>query len=123
MDTEARRIGSLTTKLIALALIVICLAVGAVGLILPVIPGLLFVAIAVMIIARHFPSIDRQLRKNRTIRGYLDSANGFSGLSRQKKVQFGCLLCVRLLIDTVACFVSLVVKLLGLALVTWRAYR
>ena len=64
-------------KLFAGIFIVICLAVGVVGLILPIIPGLLFLAIAAMIAARHSPSLDRWLRKNRVIGSYLDSGEGF----------------------------------------------
>lgn len=123
MRTRDSVIGSLTAKLIACALIVICFAVGAVGLILPVIPGLLFVAVALMIIARCFPSIGRRLRRNRTMSSYLDSADGFLDLSFPKKVQYGCLLCLRLFIDAVAFVVLVTSKLLGFAVVKYQSYR
>lgn len=123
MRTEPGFIGSMTTKLIACLLIVICFAVGAVGLILPIIPGLLFVAIALIVAARYFPSIDRRLRKSRTMRSYLDSADGFSGLSFMKKLQYGCLLCLRLFVDAVAFLVCVVSKLLGFAVVKYQSYR
>ncbi len=76
---------SLLAKLFAGIFIVICLAVGVVGLILPIIPGLLFLAIAAMIAARHSPSLDRWLRKNRVIGSYLDSGEGFLTLSWLQK--------------------------------------
>lgn len=123
MKTEPGLIGNITAKLIACLLIVTCFAVGAVGLILPIIPGLLFVAIALIVTAKYFPSIDRRLRKSRTLRGYLDSADGFSGLSFMKKVQYGCLLCLRLFVDAVAFFVYVVSKLLGFAVVKYQSYR
>ena len=104
-------------------LIVVCFAVGAVGLILPIIPGLLFVAIALMLVARHFPAIDRRLRKSRTLGSYLDSAEGFGGLSWPKKLRYGCLLCLRLFVDAVACFVYLASRLLGFAVVKYQSYR
>jgi hypothetical protein len=44
------KLNSLLAKLFAGIFIVICLAVGIVGLILPIIPGLLFLAIAAMIV-------------------------------------------------------------------------
>ena len=123
MKTKTGLIGSLTTKLIACLFILICLALGAVGLILPIIPGLLFLAIALMIIAKLSPSIDRQLRKNRTISSYLDSADGFVSLSLLKKVQYGCLLCLQLFIDAIAFCVLVVTKLLGFAVVKYQSYR
>ena len=123
LRSEHNSIGRLTSKLIAAFFIVLCFAVGAVGLVLPIIPGLLFVAIALMIVARHFPSIDRQLRRSKTIRSYLNSADGFSGLSFASKVQFGCLLCLRLFIDAVALIVLAVGKVLGLAATTYQSYR
>jgi uncharacterized membrane protein YbaN (DUF454 family) len=123
MKMETGFVGHLTTRLIACLLIVLCFAVGAVGLILPVIPGLLFVAVALMLIARFFPAIDRQLRRNRTIESYLDSADGFGRLSWPKKLQYGCLLCLRLFIDTVAFCVYVVSKLLGFAVVKYQSYR
>ena len=67
MTTETGIIGRFGATLIACMLILVCVAVGAVGLILPVVPGLLFLAIALMLVARLSPSIDRRLRRNRTI--------------------------------------------------------
>ena len=123
MKTKTGLIGSLTTKLIACLFILICLALGAVGLILPIVPGLLFLAIALMIIAKLSPSIDRQLRKNRTISSYLDGADCFLSLSLLKKVQYGCLLCLQLFIDAIAFCVLVVTKLLGFAVVKYQSYR
>jgi uncharacterized membrane protein YbaN (DUF454 family) len=123
MKTQPGTIGSLTSKLIACVLIVICFAVGAVGLVLPIIPGLLFLAIALMIVARYFPSVDRRLRRNRTIGSYLESSEGFAGLSFARKIQYGLLLCLRLFVDAVAFLVYAVSKLLGFAVVKYQSYR
>ena len=123
MKSQARWVGSLTTKLVAILLIVICFAVGAVGLILPIIPGLLFVAIALMIVAHYFPSIGRRLKRNRTIASYLESAEGFRGLSLGKQLQYGCLLCLRLFVDAVAFCVYFVSKMLSFAVVKYQSYR
>jgi uncharacterized membrane protein YbaN (DUF454 family) len=123
MKTETGVIGSLTAKLIACFLIVICFAVGAVGLVLPIIPGLLFVAIALMLVAKFFPPIDRFLRRSRTLRSYLDSAAGFGRLAWPKKLQYGGLLCLRLFVDAVAFLVYVASRLLGLAVVKYQSYR
>ncbi len=95
-------IGSVASKLVAILLIVICVAVGAVGLILPIIPGLLFLAIALMLIASFFPTVDRRLRRNRTLRSYLERADGFGDLGIVKKFQYGCLLCLRAFVGAIA---------------------
>lgn len=117
------RIGSMASKLIAILLIVICVAVGAVGLIVPFIPGLLFLAIALMLIASFFPSVDRRLRRNRTLRSFLESADGFGDLSIVKKIRYGGLLCLRAFVDAIAVLVCGVSKLLSCAAVKYQAYR
>lgn len=116
-------IGRLTSKVIACLLIVICFAVGAVGLVLPIVPGLLFVAVALMIVARYFPSVGRRLRKSRTIASYLESSEGFGNLSFGKKLQYGALLCLRVFVDAVALLVYAASKLLGFAVVKYQSYR
>jgi len=45
--------------------------------------------------------------------GYLDSTDGFLALTLPKKIQFGALLCLKMLIDAVAYVVSLVAKLVS----------
>jgi uncharacterized membrane protein YbaN (DUF454 family) len=110
MKSEASGTSS-TAKLIACLLVLIFLAVGAVGLILPIIPGLLFLAIAAVVAAKHSSSIDRLLRRSPALAGYLDSADGFVDLTFWRKVQFGCLLCLKMSIDGIAFVVSVVTKL------------
>jgi hypothetical protein len=63
------------------------------------------------------------LRKNRTIGSYLQSSDGFGGLSFGKKIQYGLLLCLRLFVDAVAFLVYVASKLLGLAVVKYQSYR
>ena len=115
--------GRFTARLIAVLLIVVCFAVGAVGLILPIIPGLLFVAIALMLIAKFFPTVDGRLRQNRTLRRYLESADGFSALDWAGKLRFGALLCLRLFVDAIAIVVWVVARALGFAVERYQAYR
>jgi uncharacterized membrane protein YbaN (DUF454 family) len=108
---SANPIDNATAKLIACVVILVCLAVGLAGLILPIIPGLLFLGLAALIAARHSPALERLLRSNATISGYLDSTDGFLDLPLAKKVQLGLLLCVKMLIDTIAFVVTFVAKL------------
>ena len=127
MSSEAgntrRVVGSVTAKLLAVLFIVICVAVGAVGLILPIIPGLLFLAIAIMIIAKTFPALDRRMRRNRTLKGYLDSADGFWTLSILKKCQYGLLLCLQLFIDAAAFLIFIAARTLDFAVGKYQSLR
>ena len=113
MSSEANLIDNATAKLIALLIILVCLAVGLAGLILPIIPGLLFLGIAALVAARHSPALERMFRSNPTMNGYMDSTDGFIDLPLAKKVQVGALLCLKMLIDGVAYVVSAVAKLIS----------
>ena len=102
MRKKKANIGSVSVKLIAALFVVICLAIGAVGIVLPIIPGLLFLALAALIVTRHFPSTEFWLRRSRTIGGYLDKTDGFFELDLRHKLMLGGLLCVKMLIDGIA---------------------
>jgi uncharacterized membrane protein YbaN (DUF454 family) len=117
------RLNGLLAKLFAGIFIVICLAVGVVGLILPIIPGLLFLAIAAMIAARHSPSLDRWLRKNRVIGSYLDSGEGFLNLSWLRKIQFLLWLCLKIFIDAIMLIFALIANLLTFSVKQYQTYR
>lgn len=123
MKAAAPSAGDVTAKLIACVLVIGFLVIGAVGLILPIIPGLLFLAIAAIVAARHLPSLDRMLRRNRTMGGYLDSADRFSDLELSQKIRYGCLLCLKMLIDGVAFAVSAAMKLVRFAVTADRSRR
>ena len=115
MQTETSTFDSLSTKLIACAVIIACLALGAVGLILPLLPGLLFLAIAAVVAAKLSPTFERMLRQSPTLSGYLDRTDGFAALSWGKKLQVAGLLCVKVLVDGVALLVAGVIRLVRAA--------
>ena len=123
MSGVTTSIGNWTARLVAAALVVICLAVGAVGLILPIVPGLLFIAIALLLLAHFFPGIERRMRRSRVLASYLDAAAGFRSLSLGAKLRYGAWLCLRVLVDTVALLVWSVSKVLGFAVRHYQAYR
>ena len=50
-DTDTHSFDNVSTKLIAAGVIVVCLLLGFAGLILPLLPGLLFLAIAAIVAA------------------------------------------------------------------------
>jgi uncharacterized membrane protein YbaN (DUF454 family) len=115
MESETRTFDSATAKVIACAVIIACLALGAVGLLLPIVPGLLFLLIAAVVAAKLSPSFERTLRQNATIAGYLDRTEGFAELPIGRKIQVVGLLCVKMLIDAVALLVSGVMRLVKAA--------
>ncbi|MBN4075358.1 MAG: hypothetical protein COA71_07995 [SAR86 cluster bacterium] len=120
---NSSRLNNLLAKILAGFFVLICLAVGIVGLILPIIPGLLFLSIAAMITARHSPSLDRWFRKNRIIRGYLDSGEGFLNLSWLRRIQFILWLCLKIFIDTIVMIFALIAGLLTFSVKKYQSYR
>jgi uncharacterized membrane protein YbaN (DUF454 family) len=106
MQTETPAFDSITTKLIACVVIVACLVLGGIGLIVPIIPGLLFVVIAAALAARLSPEFNRTLRRHATLAGYLDKLDALTGLPLGKKIQVVLLLGVKMLVDGVALLVS-----------------
>ena len=114
-DTSSPSFDNLSTKLIACGVIVVCLLLGLAGLILPLIPGLLFIAIAALVAAKLSPRFAETLRQNDTLRGYLDRTEGFTGLPLDKKLRLTGLLFVKMLIDGVALLVAGVMKLVKAA--------
>jgi uncharacterized membrane protein YbaN (DUF454 family) len=106
---------NVSTKLIAAGVIVVCLLLGFAGLILPLIPGLLFLGIAAVVAAKLSPRFAATLRQNDTLRGYLDRTEGFENLALGDKIKLAGLLFVKVLIDGVAFLVAGVMKLLKAA--------
>jgi uncharacterized membrane protein YbaN (DUF454 family) len=115
MTNDTPVFDNLTTKLIACAVIVACLFLGLAGLILPLIPGLLFIAIALFVAAKLSPRFATVVRENDTLRGYLDQADRIAGVPLAQKIQVIGLLFVKMLIDGVALLVAGVMKIVKAA--------
>jgi uncharacterized membrane protein YbaN (DUF454 family) len=113
MSTNANHIGTVSAKVIAGIFILAFLAIGAVGLILPILPGVLFIALAVLLLARHFPSMDAWLRRNPKVSRYLDSTNEFLDLPIQTKARLGGWYIAKLLLDAAALILATVRSLLN----------
>ena len=115
MQTDTNTFDNVSTKLIAAGVIVVCLLLGLAGLILPLIPGLLFLGLAAIVAAKLSPRFGETLRQNDTLRGYLDRTEGFSELPLDGKIKLAGLLFVKALIDGVALLVAGVMKVLKAA--------
>lgn len=115
MQTDTRPFDNVSTKLIACAVIVGCLLLGLAGLILPLLPGLLFIGIAAVVAAKLSPKFAETLRQNDTLRGYLDKTDRMAGLPPAQKIQVVVLLLVKALVDGVAWLVAAVMKVVRMA--------
>jgi uncharacterized membrane protein YbaN (DUF454 family) len=103
----------LFVKLLALVFLLLCVAIGMAGIILPVIPGLLFLALAVIVAARMFPPLGRRLRRNATFAPYMEKTDHFTRLSLQGKVKFACWFAVKILWDSLVLAVHYGGKFIG----------
>ena len=112
MQTDTPSFDSVSMKLIAAGVIVVCLLLGFAGLILPLIPGLLFLGVAAIVAAKLSPRFAETLRQNETLRGYIDRTAGFNELPLNEKIKLAVLLFVKALIDGVAFLVAGVMKVL-----------
>ncbi|HEX6998614.1 MAG TPA: DUF454 family protein [Gammaproteobacteria bacterium] len=100
-------------KLLALLLVPVFVAVGLAGLVLPIIPGLLFLGIAAYVAARHFPALDARLRRHRALGRHLSVADRLRHASLSAKVRVAGWLCVKMLLDGLGLVASLVAKVRG----------
>ncbi|HEX5419430.1 MAG TPA: DUF454 family protein, partial [Gammaproteobacteria bacterium] len=97
-------------KLIACVLIAACVVLGALGLVLPIIPGLLFLALAALLAAKHFPWLDERLRRHRALRRHLDDADRFIGLKFAAKLRMAGWLGLKVIAGSLAAMSALVIK-------------
>jgi uncharacterized membrane protein YbaN (DUF454 family) len=115
MQTDAHPLANVPTKLIAAGVIVVCVLLGFAGLLLPLIPGLLFLGIAAVVAARHSPRFAEMLRQNATLRGYLDRTEGIGALPFADQAKLIGLLIVKATIDGVAALVAGVMRVVKAA--------
>lgn len=86
-------------KLLALVILLLCAAIGMLGLILPLIPGFLFLALAAVLAARMFPALARRLHRYPAFVTLLDSSEGFLRLSLRDKCRYAAWFTLRVLLD------------------------
>lgn len=111
MNTKAT--AALPTKLIVVVIAVALVLLGVVGLVLPLIPGLLLLVVAAVLVARYFPSIDGRLRGSRVFGRHMEWADAFFTLPLKEKVLLGALVSAKVLLDSLALLGSAVMRVLG----------
>ena len=97
----------------AFAILVLCVAVGLLGLLLPVLPGLLFLAFAALIAARLFPRFEVTLRRNRFFAPYLDQSQNFMQLSWRGQLRFVCWMTLKVIVDGIRMLLVAITRLIS----------
>jgi uncharacterized membrane protein YbaN (DUF454 family) len=115
MQTEAHPFNNLPTKLIACGVIAVCVLLGLAGMVLPVLPGLVFLAVAAVVAAKLSPKFRDLLRRSEFLRPYLDRTDGIAALPLAEQVKLGGLVFLKMLIDGVALLVAGIMKLVKAA--------
>jgi len=92
------RIG-LAGKVLAVVAVGVLLVLGLVGLVLPLIPGILFLALAAAIVCRHSPAARRKLRQHRGVGRCIDHADGFIDSDYASKAKLAVLYGAKALVD------------------------
>lgn len=87
-------------KIVAAVLVLACVAIGVVGIVLPVIPGLLFLAIAALIAARNVPWVEARLRAHRSFGPRMHRIDRFFGLSLLDQLRVVALIGAKGVLDT-----------------------
>ena len=98
-------------KIASFVLIVVFVALGIVGILLPIIPGIPFLLIAAVMASRHIPALAHYLEQNRHTAKSMRLSKRFSHLDFWGKVQFCCWGCLKFTVDTADWFVSVFAKL------------
>ncbi len=115
MDDQPSAFDNLSAKLVACVVVAACLALGVIGLLLPIVPGLLFLAVGAAVAAKLSPSFAGVLRRNATIAAYLDKTDGFFDLPLGERVRLACLLSLKMLLDGMALLVTGIMRLIKAA--------
>jgi uncharacterized membrane protein YbaN (DUF454 family) len=102
---------SLPLKLVALGLVLACATIGVLGLLLPIVPGVLFLAIAALIATRHFPAVAERLRANRTFGRHMAWTDRFAALPLGQQVRVAGLVCAKLTLEGIAATIHVVRRL------------
>lgn len=100
MNSLKRHAGQISGQVLVVLVIVACLALGLIGLILPIIPGLLFLAIGAILLAPHIPALGDWMRRSPVMSRYMDDAEKLHTLEFPDQLKLGFFLSLRMLIDS-----------------------
>lgn len=86
-------------KVLSFGFIALFIVLGVIGILLPILPGLLFLFIAALIASRHYPALAFCLERNRYSRRAMRYSNSFMELDVWDKVRLGFWATVRITLD------------------------
>lgn len=86
-------------KLLIIPVVGALLLLGLLGLLIPVIPGLVFLAIAAAMVARHFPAAENYLNRNRHYAECARVTDGMTNLDIWGRVQLGFWWSMKLMVN------------------------
>ena len=105
MTVSASKSGSyrmpVLTKVLCIALIAFFVMVGLIGVVLPIIPGLIFLFIAVILLARISRRFDSILRRNSTVRRWMKHADTINGLSISQRARLSFWMSARIITNAI----------------------
>ena len=90
---------ALPGKVVAALVVVACVVIGVVGIVLPVIPGLVFLALAALVAARNVPWLDAKLRRHRSIGPRMHRVDRFFRLPLIDQLRVTVLMSVKYTLD------------------------
>lgn len=90
---------ALPSKAVAALVVLTCVVIGLVGIVLPVIPGLVFLALAALVAARNVPWLDERLRRHRSIGPRMRRVDRFFRLSLIDQLRVTTLVGVKCTLD------------------------
>lgn len=93
------RAGQLPGKIVAACIVLAFVVIGMIGIVLPVIPGLVFLALAALVAARHVPWIDARLRRHHAFGPRMHRVDRFFRLRFVDQVRVAALLSVKCTLD------------------------
>ena len=103
MQSMKHHAGQLSAQLLIFLVILACLALGLIGLILPIIPGLLFLAIGAILLAPYVPALGDWMRRSPVMSRYMDDAERLHTLELPDKLKLGFFMSLRMMIDGAKC--------------------
>ena len=127
--SAADSVSKLSMKFVLATVVVTCIVLGLIGLILPIVPGLLFLFVAAVLVTRYFPAIDGWLRRNGTLARHLDDADRLGRLDLWDQIRVGGLICARLVLEAFEAIGWVAGRLIGIAADalqrrrTWQRWR
>lgn len=102
-------------KLLAILFLGICLVLGVVGAILPIVPGILFFGFAALIAAWLFPPLRGVLERQPHLSHYMNATAGFSTLPWRRQVRVVAWLSMKFMVDSFRLLIEGVARLIRLA--------